>query len=80
MTPEEHRLVIYVLARQYQSIKTIIATLKSRGILEGDDPEAFASSVFLDSASNLSVLQEAKTEYLNLAKFLGVQTGLENPA
>ena len=80
MTPEEHRLVIYVLAQQLRHIKTILEILKRRGILESADSEAFASSVFLDDEATLSALREAKADYLNLAKLLGVQTGLESLA
>jgi hypothetical protein len=80
MTPEEHRLVIYVLAQQLRHIKTILEILKRRGILEGADSQAFASSVFLDDEATLSALREAKADYLNLAKLLGVQTGLESLA
>ncbi|MGA7381835.1 MAG: hypothetical protein WBX03_13380 [Terriglobales bacterium] len=78
MTPEEHSLVIAILARQFQQGKTFIEILKSRGILEGDDPLAFASTVYLDPASNSALWQQAKEDYLQLAKMLGVQTGLES--
>jgi hypothetical protein len=77
MTPEEHRLVIFVLARQYQQTKILIEILKSRGILESDDPTAFASAVCLDVPSNNALLRQAKEEYLQAAKDMGVVTGLE---
>jgi hypothetical protein len=77
MTPEEHRLLIWLLARQLQNTKTIIGILESRGILEGDDAAAFASTVFLDESSNSAVLRQAKEEYLQIAKLLGMETGLE---
>jgi hypothetical protein len=77
MTPAEHRLVIWVLARQVQQAKTFIDILKSRNVLADGDAEAFAASVFLDEASNSALLREAKTEYLKIAKQMGVETGLE---
>jgi hypothetical protein len=78
MTPEEHRLVLWVLVRQMQSDKILLEILKSRGVLErDDDPEAYASSVALDERSNHELLAEAKAEYLKIAKTLGVETGLE---
>jgi hypothetical protein len=80
MTPDEHRLVIWVLVRQAQSTKALLDILKSRGILQDDDAEAFGSSVFLDEASNSALLQQAKAEYLKIAKVMGVVTGLEPPA
>jgi hypothetical protein len=77
MTPKEHKLLIWLLARQLQNTKTLIKILESRGILENDDAEAFASSVFLDEESNRDVLAQAKEEYLKIAKLLGLETGLE---
>lgn len=77
MTSEEHRLLIWVLVRQLQNTKTLIEILESRGILQGDDATAFASTVFLDEASNSALHQQAKAEYLQIAKLLGVETGLE---
>lgn len=80
MTPEEHRLVIWVLVRQAQNTKALLDILKSRGVLQDDDAQAFAASVFLDEASNSALLAEAKAEYLRVAKMMGVVTGLEPPA
>jgi hypothetical protein len=77
MTPEEHRLVILVLARQYQQTRIIIEMLKSRGVLETDDATAFASAVCLDAPSNDALLRQAREEYLLAAKEMGVITGLE---
>lgn len=77
MTPAEHRLVIWVLARQFQQTKTFLDILKSRNVLEDGDAEAFAASVYLDEASNSALLREAKAEYLRIAKDLEVVTGLE---
>lgn len=77
MKPEEHRLVIWVLARQLQQAKVFLDILKSRNVLEDGDAEAFASSVYLDEASNSALLREAKAEYLKIAKQMGLKTGLE---
>jgi len=77
MTPEEHRLVIWVLARQLQLGKLFIDILKSRNVLEESDVEAFASTVFWDETSNHALYADAKQEYLKIAKELGLVTGLE---
>ena len=77
MTTNEHYLVITVLARQYQYVKTLIQILKSRGVLETDDFRAFQSLVVLDEASNDALLHRATEEYLTLAQNLGVDTGIE---
>lgn len=77
MTPEEHRLVIWVLARQLQQAKVFLDVLKSRNVLEEGDAEAFATSVYLDETSNSALYREAKSEYLKIAKAMGLKTGLE---
>ena len=76
MTPDEHRLVLWVFVRQAQTTKALLDILKSREILQDDDAEAFAASVFLE-ASNSALYQQAKEEYLKIAKLLGVETGLK---
>jgi hypothetical protein len=77
MTPEEHKLAITMWAKHYQQLKVIIEILKSRGLLEGDDPLAFASLVHSDTASNKALLQPSAELYLQTAKDIGVETGLE---
>jgi hypothetical protein len=79
MTPEEHKLMLTLFTKYFQQIKVIIEILKSRGLLEGDDPMAFATAVHSDSESNERVFQQAAALYLQAAKRLGVETGLEKP-
>lgn len=45
MTQEEHLLVIYMLARQQQMIKTLASMLKSRGVVSEDDIPAFEFAI-----------------------------------
>jgi hypothetical protein len=78
MTAQEHALVLALFAKQNQFIKVLFDILKSRGVLTGDDARAFEFSQSVDAASNLALLEEAKAKYLELAKQLGIQTGLEN--
>jgi hypothetical protein len=78
MTPKEHALVLALFAKQNQFIKMLLDILKSRGILTGDDARAFEFSQSVDAVSNAALLDEAKAKYLELAKGLGIQTGLEN--
>jgi len=77
MTPEEHQLMITMWAKQYQQLKVVVEILKSRGLLEGDDPLAFATLVHSDVAANRALLQESATIYLQTAKEIGVDTGLD---
>lgn len=78
MTPDEHKLMILVFARQLQMGKTFIEILKSRGVLEQGDSEAFASIVYRDASSNTDLALDAAKQYLHFAKMLGVDTGIEN--
>ncbi len=79
MTPKEHLLMITVMTKQLQQIKVIVGMLKSRGVLQDDDAQAFESAVALDLESNASLFQDARKEYLKFSKHLGIETGLERP-
>jgi hypothetical protein len=78
MTPQEHALVLSLFTKQNQFVKMLIDILKSRGILSGDDAYAFEFSQLSDAKSNAAIFDEAKRKYLELAKGLGIVTGLEN--
>ena len=46
--------------------------------MTGDDAQAFEFSQLVDAKSNAALFEEAKAKYLELAKGLGIATGLEN--
>ncbi len=79
MTKEEHLLMISLFTKQGQFIKTLVAIMKSRGILQADDASAFAFATALDMESNVALYAEMRSAYVTLAKGLGIETGLENP-
>jgi hypothetical protein len=64
--------------KQDQSIKILIDILKSRGVLTGDDSQAFEFSQLQDASSNAALFDSMKEKYLTLAKSLDLHTGLEN--
>ncbi len=76
MTKEEHLLMISLFTKQAQFIKIILEILKSRGIVEHDDPAAFESAVRLDLDSNAALFQQTKAGYVRVAKGLGIEAGL----
>lgn len=78
MTPAEHDLLIAFFARQQQLIKTILEVLKNKHLVTDDDLAAFGFAVTGDVPSNAALLAGTKAEYLDLAKVLGVHTGLGN--
>ena len=77
MTEQEHMLILLLLLKQQQSIKILINTLKARGILEGDDAQAFEYSQLQDAPNNAALFDQLKSQYLLIAKAAGVETGLE---
>jgi hypothetical protein len=78
MTTKEHMLVLGLFTKQNQFIKVLLDILKSRGILVADDARAFEFSQNVDASSNAAIFAEAKAKYLELARGLGIETGLEN--
>ena len=78
MTVQEHNLVLGLFASQMQSIEILLRMLKSRGLVEHDDIDAFSFAVTQDDASNVALLQRAKEKYMALAKAFGVDAGLEH--
>jgi hypothetical protein len=79
MTTQEHKLIIGLFAKQMQLITILLQILKSRDLVEKDDAQAFEFAVTEDDVSNAALLQRAKASYLQLAKSLGIETGLERP-
>ena len=78
MTTQEHKLVLGIFAKQAQLIRVLLTILKSRGIVEYDDPSAFEFATTEDADANAALLGRVTENYLLLAKSLGVETGLEN--
>ena len=78
MTSKEHLLVLTVIAKQTQLIKSLLDILKSRGIASADDARAFEFAAITDAASNAALFEREKAGYLRLAKAMGIETGLEN--
>lgn len=76
MTTKEHLLVLSLFTKQAQLIKLLLDILKSRQILSADDARAFEFSANVDAASNLALFEQAKARYVQLAKGLGIDTGL----
>jgi hypothetical protein len=77
VTTPEHLLVLTILTKQLQQTKIIIDILKSRGILKGDDAQAFGFAASSDPETNAALFQDVLREYLKFAKRLEIVTGLE---
>lgn len=75
MTPEEHELMMLLLARVYEYFELITETLKSRGLWTEDDEKAFAHMVHDDPAKLLRAASRARKDYLALLRESGVDPG-----
>jgi hypothetical protein len=73
MTPQEHQLMILVLARVNQTYLAITEMLKSREIITADDLKAFNHASFYDDRQVLAAVVQARTDYLKIAKQAGVE-------
>lgn len=78
MTTEEHVLILQLLFKQRQGMRVLLNILRSRDILTPDDEKAFAAAQTQDVGSNAAIFAEAKAFYIDLARSVGLQTGLEN--
>lgn len=75
MTRQEHLFMLTIFAMQNAKYNRLIEILKTRGVLEGDDLQAFRAIVPEEVRERLEWFQEAQTT----AAGLGVTTGLELP-
>jgi hypothetical protein len=76
MTPEEHRLMLFMLTNQLQALKALVEALKAKGVLDSDDLSAYGAFVESEDAISRDLLMTVLTRYKGHAKTLGIQTGL----
>lgn len=76
MKPEEHMLMITLLAAQLHHFQALYELLQSRGIVEPSDPAAFVELVRNEERASGDLVHSAFEYYLALAKTVGVDTGL----
>ncbi len=78
MTKQEHKLMLLMFTRLYESIGIPEETLKSRGIWTGDDPTAFSHAVHADDRKILHYATRAREDYVTFASQLGVVPDLKS--
>ena len=76
MTQDEHLLMLTMFVRQARLSETIIAILKSHGLISGDDVEAFDEAIRADVEKYVELIRKVKTVYVEDAKAMGLETGL----
>jgi hypothetical protein len=79
MTREEHVLVLAIFTKQQQLIRVLFDMLRSHNLASADDLRAFEFAAIQDEPSKDALLQEMKAFYLDVAKSLGIETGLTLP-
>jgi hypothetical protein len=77
MTPQEHKLIILMFARLHESMDIVATNLKSHGVWNDADQEAFRYASHADEKKLEEFVTQATYDYLEAAKNLGVATGLE---
>ncbi len=73
MTSDEHILLIIMLTKQLQLTKTLVELLRSRGVLDADDFQAFGALVRSDENMSAEMLKDTRNLYLKAAKGLGLR-------
>ncbi len=79
MTREEHLLVLAVFTKQQQIITVLADMLRSRDLASADDLRAFEFAAIQDEPSKDALMRQVKVFYLDVAKALGIETGLTPP-
>ena len=80
MTREEHLLVLAVFTKQQQMITVLADILRSRDLVSADDLERLSSiAAIQDEPSKDALMRQVKVFYLDVAKALGIETGLTPP-
>ena len=77
MTTQEHKLMMTMFTRMYESMGIIANTLTSRGIWTNDDAEAFAHATHFDLEKMEAFASLAFDDYIVFAARLGVDVELE---
>ena len=79
MTPNEHKLMVHIFARQTMLIKSIIEMLKSRDVLQDDDVDAFEALVRETEHQDLAIFHAVANQYTTYAEGLGLGGDLPKP-
>lgn len=73
MTPQEHKLIVFMLAKQTQAILALVELLKARGIAINDDFLAFQNLIEMQDHQEGEAFWATISQYTSLAEGLGVE-------
>jgi hypothetical protein len=77
MTPQEHIFMLSMHAMQSAKFNTLVEILKTRGLLDDDDLQAFSHAA-QETQEHREWFLNSWNAYLAIAKGLGVPTGLQD--
>jgi hypothetical protein len=72
MTSQEHALMISMFTKQARQIKVLADVLKSNGLLQGDDLEAFTAIVDSDPVVSKELAVGTIQDYVDTSRNLGI--------
>ena len=78
MTSQEHAFMLSMYAMQSSKFNILVEILKTRGVLDDDDLQAFQAHVAEETQDPHEWFLKAWESYQLAARNLGVTTGLEN--
>lgn len=76
MSPNEHKLMVYMFAREAMLIQALFEVLRSRDLLEQGDVEAFESLVHSYEKIDNDMWASVAEQYQTFAKVLGLEGNL----
>ena len=78
MTPKEHLFMLSMYAMESAKYNLLVEILKTRGILNDDDLQAFRAHVAEETQEHRKWFREAWKTYQATAANLDITTGLES--
>lgn len=76
MTENEHKLMVFMFAKQRTVITSLIEIMKSRGVLTDDDLMPFQALVLSQEQSSREILNSVIAQYTEYASLLGLRENL----
>jgi hypothetical protein len=72
MTPKNHQLMVFMFARQFMMVNSLIEILKNRGVLDDSDVEAFEELTRATETSQMDSFHAVVSQYSKFAEQLGI--------
>jgi len=73
MTKKEHRLMVFMFARQNMLISALIEILRSRGVMHDGDVEAYEALIRSEEGENLEHFHAVVNQYQAYGQLLGIE-------